>query len=154
MYFFHGSYPWDLLYFWIYYFHQIWKTFSYYFFRYLFLSFPFSVLGTSVPQRLLEGDLKFTHALFWFFFLLHVRLLPSLNSLILSSTVFNLLLILPGVFSLQMSSFLKVQFGCFSYFHIFQLYVLNMYQFLTSGSVSIDFFLTISHNFPVALYAW
>lgn len=135
-------------------FHQIWKTFSYYFFRYLFLSFPFSVLGTSVPQRLLEGDLKFTHALFWFFFLLHVRLLPSLNSLILSSTVFNLLLILPGVFSLQMSSFLKVQFGCFSYFHIFQLYVLNMYQFLTSGSVSIDFFLTISHNFPVALYAW
>ena len=47
------------------------------------------MLGTSVPQRLLEGDLKFTHALFWFFFLLHVRLLPSLNSLILSSTVFG-----------------------------------------------------------------
>ena len=45
-------------------FHQIWKTFSYYFFRYLSLSFPFSVLGTLVPQRLLEGDLKFTRALF------------------------------------------------------------------------------------------
>ena len=77
----------------------------------MFLSFPFSVLGTSVPQRLLEGDLKFTHALFWFLknlFLLHVRLLLSLNSLILSSIMLNLLLLLLGVFSLQMSSFLKV----------------------------------------------
>lgn len=86
------------------------ESFQLLFFQ-LFLSFPFSVLGTSVPQRLLEGDLKFTHALFWFLknlFLLCVRLLLSLNSLLLSFTMFNLLLLLLGVFSLQVSSFLKV----------------------------------------------